>query len=108
MEVSRIRALRGPNLWTRHTAIEAIVRCDEAAGRLSSEVEQHLRRLFPALDTIDKPKAGHPPTLAHALEKLTLGLQAEAGCPVSFSRTTATEEPGVYRSEEHTSELQSH
>jgi cyanophycin synthetase len=25
MEVSRIRALRGPNLWSRHTAIEAIV-----------------------------------------------------------------------------------
>ena len=27
MEVSRIRALRGPNLWSRHTAIEAIVSC---------------------------------------------------------------------------------
>ena len=97
MEVSRIRALRGPNLWTRHTAIEAIVRCEEAAGRLSGEVEQRLRRLFPAVDTIENPKAGQPASLAHALEKLTLGLQAEAGCPVSFSRTTATEEPGVYQ-----------
>jgi cyanophycin synthetase len=29
MEVSRIRALRGPNLWSRHTAIEAIVCCTE-------------------------------------------------------------------------------
>ncbi len=27
IEVSRIRALRGPNLWTRHTAVEAMVRC---------------------------------------------------------------------------------
>ena len=62
MEVSRIRALRGPNLWTRHTAIEAIVRCEEAAGRLSSEVEQRLRRLFPAVDTIENPKAGQPAT----------------------------------------------
>ena len=97
MEVSRIRALRGPNLWTRHTAIEAIVRCQEPGGRLSGEVEQRLRQLFPALDTIDNPKAGQHPTLAHALEKLTLGLQAEAGCPVSFSRTTATEEVGVYQ-----------
>ena len=25
MDVSRIRALRGPNLWSRHTAIQAIV-----------------------------------------------------------------------------------
>ena len=29
MEISRIRALRGPNLWTRATAIQAIVRCTE-------------------------------------------------------------------------------
>ena len=97
MEVSRIRALRGPNLWTRHTAIEAIVRCEEPGGRLSGDVEQRLRQLFPALDTVENPKSGQPPTLAHALEKLTLGLQAEAGCPVSFSRTTLTEESGVYQ-----------
>ena len=30
MEVTRIRALRGPNLWSRHTAIEAIIACTEA------------------------------------------------------------------------------
>jgi len=97
MEVSRIRALRGPNLWTRHTAIEAIVRCEDSSGRLTPDVEQRLRHLFPALDTVENPKAGQPPTMAHALEKLTLGLQAEAGCPVSFSRTTATEEAGIYQ-----------
>ena len=28
MEVSRIRALRGPNLWSRRTAVEAIVACN--------------------------------------------------------------------------------
>ncbi len=30
MKVSRIRALRGPNLWSRHTALEAIIACTEA------------------------------------------------------------------------------
>ena len=30
MKVSRIRALRGPNLWSRHTALEAIVACEPA------------------------------------------------------------------------------
>ena len=30
MDVSRIRALRGPNLWSRHTAIQAIVTCEGA------------------------------------------------------------------------------
>ena len=29
MKISRIRVLRGPNLWTRNTAIEAIVVCSE-------------------------------------------------------------------------------
>jgi hypothetical protein len=28
MDVTRIRALRGPNLWSRCTALEAIVRCE--------------------------------------------------------------------------------
>ena len=27
MEVSRTRTLRGPNMWSRHTAIEAVVHC---------------------------------------------------------------------------------
>ena len=27
MQITRTRALRGPNLWTRSTAIEAIVQC---------------------------------------------------------------------------------
>ena len=27
MDITRTRALRGPNLWGRHTAIEAIVAC---------------------------------------------------------------------------------
>ena len=35
MEVSRIRALRGPNLWCRHTAIEAIVACSDQSHLLA-------------------------------------------------------------------------
>jgi len=27
LEIIRIRMLRGPNLWSRHTALEAIVSC---------------------------------------------------------------------------------
>ena len=51
MQVSRIRALRGPNLWTRHTAVEALVRCEGDELDLSSrpEFETHLRQLFPGL-----------------------------------------------------------
>lgn len=35
--------------------------------------------------------------MAHALESAALGLQASAGCPVTFSRTTPTTETGVYQ-----------
>ncbi len=96
MQVSRIRALRGPNLWSRHTAIEAIISCPEAERTLASSLEQQLRRTFPAVGPIDSGR-GQPASMAHALEKVTLALQAQAGCPVTFSRTTPTEDAGTYQ-----------
>lgn len=99
MEVSRIRALRGPNLWSRHTSIEAIVSCTptECALPANSIFEKNLRQIFPALGPLVGPHPGQPISMAHTLEKITLDLQAHAGCPVTFSRTTATEDPGVYQ-----------
>ena len=96
MDISRIRALRGPNLWSRHTAIEAIVRCsaEEAdIGQLPG-FERRLRALFPAIGE-SWPIDDGPRTMAQLLEMAALTLQAQAGCPVSFSRTTATLETGV-------------
>ena len=99
MEVSRIRALRGPNLWSRHTAIEAIVTCTATEQGLNPlhPIEQQLRRIFPEVGPFDSLRPGQTITMAHALEKVTLGLQTQAGCPISFSRTTPTQEPGVYQ-----------
>ena len=99
MEVSRIRALRGPNLWTRHTAVEALVRCEGDELDLSSrpEFETHLRQLFPGLGQLSPTDRKAPLSMAHAIEATTLHLQIQAGCPVTFSRTTATNEKGVYQ-----------
>ncbi|MDI9232345.1 cyanophycin synthetase [Limnohabitans lacus] len=99
MEVSRIRALRGPNLWSRHTAIEVIITCTPGEQGLSPQhpVEQKLRRIFPEVGPFDSVRPGQTISMAHALEKVTLGLQTQAGCPVSFSRTTPTQEAGVYQ-----------
>ena len=99
MEVSRIRALRGPNLWTRETAIEAIVtltpgetRVDELPG-----FEGRLRARLPALGQL-KPAPGQPhASLAHALEAVALALQSAAGCPVSLSRTVHAVRENVYQ-----------
>lgn len=91
--------LRGPNLWSRHTSIEAVVTCNEAEQDIArlKNFETHLRALFPEIALLQL--AGHSETvpLAHVLELAALGLQAQAGCPVTFSRTTATQEPGVYQ-----------
>jgi len=54
MEVSRIRALRGPNLWSRHTSIEAIVACAEPERSIDQlpGFEARLRALFPAIGAL--------------------------------------------------------
>ncbi|HQC80678.1 MAG TPA: cyanophycin synthetase [Accumulibacter sp.] len=99
MPVSRLRALRGPNLWSRHTAIEAIVVCDESERNIGDMpgFETRLRERFPELAML-RP-AGHDEavSIAQALEFAALGLQAQAGCPVTFSRTSQTVEAGTYQ-----------
>jgi cyanophycin synthetase len=99
MNVSRIRALRGPNLWSRNTAIEAIVQCEEAERSIAAlpGFEPRLRELFPTIGALPAARDSSPLSIAHALEAAALALQAQAGCPVTFSRTTATVEAGVYQ-----------
>lgn len=99
MEVSRIRALRGPNLWSRHTAIEAIVRCNALESDISrfADFETRLRARFPEIGALQPIGGNQHIPMAHALELATLELQAHAGCPVTFSRTTATVDSGVYQ-----------
>ena len=99
MEVSRIRALRGPNLWTRHTAVEAMVRCGENETDLTKlpGFEARLRHLFPGIGHLRASERGAKVTMAHALEAATLHLQTEAGCPVTFSRSTPTTEPDLFQ-----------
>ena len=103
MEVSRVRALRGPNLWSHHTSVEAIVACTPEEESIASlpGFESRLRSRFPQLGPLQP--SGHeedaldPVPMAEVLEIVALALQAAAGCPVTFSRTTATLETGIYQ-----------
>ncbi|WP_028996090.1 cyanophycin synthetase [Azonexus hydrophilus] len=99
MDVSRIRALRGPNLWSRHTAIQAIVTCTGAECAIADlpGFEARLRARFPELAELIPTDHLDTVSMAHALEFAALGLQAQAGCPVTFSRTAKTVDPGVYQ-----------
>src|SRR5512143_808983 len=99
MEVSRIRALRGPNLWSRHTSIEAIVSCSDAEQDIAKldGFEARFRTLFPELAQLQLVGHHKAVPLAHVLELAALGLQTQAGCPVTFSRTKPTLERGIYQ-----------
>jgi cyanophycin synthetase len=104
MEVSRTRALRGPNMWSRHTAIEAVVHCSPEEQSIADMpgFEKRLREFFPGVGPLNSvlrtdPDQRTPLTLAHVLEQATLALQAQAGCPVTFSHTHFTGEPGTYQ-----------
>ncbi|MEW5782843.1 MAG: cyanophycin synthetase [Pseudomonadota bacterium] len=99
MEIFRIRALRGPNLWSRHTSIQALVRCEEnerAMSRLPG-FEARIRARFPQIGAMRPIGYAGELSLAHAVQFATLNLQAQAGCPVSFSCTAPTTEAGLYQ-----------
>jgi len=99
MEITRVRALRGPNLWSRRTVIEAVVACapeERDLGR-NPGFEQRLRERFPAVGALHVNTPSVPISMAHALELTALALQAQAGCAVTFSRTTPTEVHGTFQ-----------
>ncbi|MBK4735649.1 cyanophycin synthetase [Noviherbaspirillum pedocola] len=99
MEVSRIRALRGPNLWSHHTSIEAVVHCEPAECAIDAMpgFETRVRARFPGLGMLHASGGRSHVGVAHVLEAAALGLQAQAGCPVTFSRVTPTLEAGVFQ-----------
>ncbi|MCZ2441610.1 MAG: cyanophycin synthetase [Burkholderiales bacterium] len=98
MELQRIRALRGPNLWTRETAIEVIVHCTPQELDIDglTGFESRLRALYPGIGE-RWPLETEKLNLAQVLQVAALSLQTQAGCAVSFSRTAPTVEPGVFQ-----------
>ena len=100
MELTRIRALRGPNLWSRHTAVETIVRCEPDERDISrlSGFETRLRTRFPQMGPLVAGGHDEPICLAHVLEVAALSLQAAWAAllperhitPVSTSRGQST------------------
>lgn len=99
MEVSRIRALRGPNLWSHHTAIQSVAICTDQEAAVSSlpGFEAKLRARFPEISPFQPVGHAESVSLARVLELAALGLQAQAGCPVTFSCTTPTVDANTYQ-----------
>ncbi len=99
MEITRIRALRGPNLWGRQTAVEAIVSCtdNELDIEALNGFDVAIRARFPDIDLLKPAGQEQPLSLAHVLANAALRLQALAGCPVSFFRVSPTLEHGLFQ-----------
>ena len=100
MEVSRIRALRGPNLWSRHTAIEAIVACegDERAIADLPGFEARLRERFPEIGAA----ASRPATSTPSRWRTRWNSPRSACRPRPAARSPSAArrrplEPGVYQ-----------
>jgi cyanophycin synthetase len=99
MEVTRIRALRGPNLWSHHTAIQSNVACsgvERSIGAIDG-FESRLRSRFPEIGPFQPTGHDDSIPMVRVLELAALGLQAQAGCPVTFSCTTPTVDTDVYQ-----------
>ena len=99
MELIRTRALRGPNVWSRHTALEMLVSCAEPERAVDKVpgFETRLLERFPDIPDFHPVDGVSPIAMAQVLQHAMLGLQAKAGCPVAFSLARATSEAGVFQ-----------
>ena len=103
MEIRQIRALRGPNVWTRVTVLEVLVALQgmHFPVREIPGFEARLKEWLPglvgpgAVARPDGPLGGL--TLAHALERVAIELQLQAGVPVGFGRTLGLAEAGQWK-----------
>ena len=68
MDVTRFRALRGPNLWSKHTAIEAIISCSEIERVIDNipGFEARLRERFPEIALLQPTVSRTAQTLSPA------------------------------------------
>src|SRR3954453_13730881 len=108
LQVSRIRALRGPNYWR----LAPVIACDVRLGGLeqisSADIPGFYERLTSAMPTLaehhctrqepggflERLKEGtHIP---HILEHVALELQSLAGCDVSFGRVVPSGDPDTW------------
>ncbi|HEX6576679.1 MAG TPA: cyanophycin synthetase [Gemmatimonadaceae bacterium] len=108
LEVSRIRALRGPNYWR----LAPVIACDVRLGSLESVTSNNIPRLnqrlveaIPSLQ-LHKCTRGKPggfverleegTHIPHILEHLALELQSLIGNEVSFGRVVPSGDEGVW------------
>ncbi|WP_370263526.1 cyanophycin synthetase [Limnobacter sp.] len=100
MNIERIRALRGPNLWSKNTSLEALVFCEENERLYDrfNAIEMRVRTTLPGIGSLRATGFEQSNiALAHILGKTALRLQIEAGSPVTFSHVSDNITTGYFR-----------
>ena len=109
MQIRKVLALRGPNIWTRHTVIEAWVDLGPLKDSSSEQFPGFNDRLMAWLPSLIEHRCSvgerggffqrlrRGTYLAHILEHTVLELQTLAGTPVGFGKARETSEEGVYK-----------
>jgi cyanophycin synthetase len=108
MNIRKLLALRGPNLWANFPVLEAWIDLGEYRDLPTREIagfNDRLLTLLPKIgDMIAQRNAGslaeqlaQGSSLAYVLECVTLHLQRQSGSAVNFGRAVAAKEPGIYK-----------
>lgn len=109
MQIRSVRALRGPNIWSRQPCLEALVDLGPLKDLSSELIPGFNDRLMSWLPGMIEHRCSvgerggffvrlrRGTYLAHILEHVTLELQTMAGTNVGFGRARETSEEGVYK-----------
>jgi UDP-N-acetylmuramyl tripeptide synthase len=109
MQILKVLALRGPNVWSRRPVLEAWVDLEELSDSPSNTLPGFNERLMAWLPSMiehrcsvgerggffQRLRDGTWP--GHILEHVTLELQSLAGSPVGFGKARETSRPGLYK-----------
>lgn len=109
MKILNVRALRGPNLWSRRPALEVLVDLEllrDSSSEILPEFNDRLMSWLPGLiehRCSEGVQGGfhirlrRGTYLAHILEHVTLELQTLAGTEVGYGRARETSQEGIYK-----------
>ncbi len=109
MEILKISALRGPNIWSRKPTLEAWVDLQDLKDTSSDSIPGYVDRLMAYLPGLIEhrcsvgERGGFLKRLrdgtypAHTLEHVTIELQTLAGTVVGFGKARETSREGVYK-----------
>ncbi len=109
MRILKVLALRGPNIWSRHTVLEAWVELGPLKDSSSATFPGFNDRLMTWLPSMIEHRCSVGERggffqrlrwgtyLAHILEHTTLELETLSGTPVGYGRARETSQEGLFK-----------